>query len=334
MLSSIIVTFAVAVLLAWLLSRARGRWRVLDIPNDRSLHTEPTPRTGGIAILAGAGAGTLTAWHQGYAILDGSTLVAVLALALLALLDDRHSLGAGLRLLVQAGVVAALLYVHRQPELPDLLLPLALLFLVWMINLYNFMDGMDGFAGGMAGIGFGAYAFIAWQAGHMELALACAIIVAASVGFLLLNFPPARLFMGDSGSTVLGLLAGIVILEAHVARILPLWLGILVFSPFIVDASITLAARVFRRERFWEAHKSHYYQRLVQLGWGHRRTTLAEYALMLACSGSAAVAVGMTIPAQVCIIFAWSAVYVILMRLIIAAERRRKRKHETLRTAS
>jgi UDP-N-acetylmuramyl pentapeptide phosphotransferase/UDP-N-acetylglucosamine-1-phosphate transferase len=262
-----------------------------------------------------------------------ATVTAILTLALVALVDDRHNLRAGLRLLVQAAVVAVLLYFNRPPEMPVMLLPVALLFLVWMINLYNFMDGMDGFAAGMAGIGFGTYAVLAWQAGHMELALGCAVIAAAAVGFLLLNFPPARLFMGDSGSTVFGLLAGIVILQAHVEGILPFWLGILIFSPFIVDASITLTARILRGERFWMPHKTHYYQRVVQLGWGHRRTTLAEYGLMMACSGTASAAAGMTIHAQGFILAAWTVIYAVLMRLIRGAERRKERKHETLRPA-
>jgi UDP-N-acetylmuramyl pentapeptide phosphotransferase/UDP-N-acetylglucosamine-1-phosphate transferase len=334
MLHAISVTFVVAALLAWLLTRVRGRWRVLDIPNERSLHTQPTPRTGGLAILAGAGAGMVTAWHEGYAIADAATVTAISILALLALVDDRHKLGAGVRLLVQIAVVAVLLYSNLpQTGTPVMLLPVALLFLVWMINLYNFMDGMDGFAAGMACIGFGTYAVLAWQAGHPELALGCAVIVAAAAGFLLLNFPPARLFMGDSGSTVLGLLAGIVILQAHGEGILPLWLGILIFSPFIVDASITLTARVLRGERFWIPHKTHYYQRVVQLGWGHRRTTLAEYGLMIACSGTATAAAGMTIHAQGLIIAAWSVIYAVLIHLIRAAERRKERKHEALRPA-
>jgi UDP-N-acetylmuramyl pentapeptide phosphotransferase/UDP-N-acetylglucosamine-1-phosphate transferase len=333
MLPAIIITFVTAALVSWLLTRARGRWRVLDIPNERSLHTQPMPRTGGLAILSGAGGGMVAAWHQGYTLADPTTVIAVLTLALLALIDDRHDLGAGLRLLVQAVVVTVLLYVHWPPDVPVLLLPSALLFLVWMINLYNFMDGMDGFAGGMAAIGFGTYAVLAWQAGQPQLAVGCAVIVAAAAGFLLLNFPPARLFMGDSGSTVLGLLAGTVILQAHVEGILPIWLGSLVFSPFIVDASMTLTARVFRGDRFWMPHKSHYYQRVVQLGWGHRRTTLAEYGLMLACSGTVVAAAGMTIPVQGLIIAAWSVIYAVLMHLIRAAERRMERKHEALRPA-
>jgi UDP-N-acetylmuramyl pentapeptide phosphotransferase/UDP-N-acetylglucosamine-1-phosphate transferase len=333
MLAAITVTFVLTALLAWLLSRARGRWRLLDIPNERSLHTRPTPRTGGIALLAGAGAGLFTAWHQGYAIADTATTLAVLALAVLALADDRHNLRAGLRLLVQTAIVGLLLYFSWRPEISVAVVPVVLLFLVWMTNLYNFMDGMDGFAAGMAGIGFGTYAVLAWQADHAGLALGCAIIAAAAAGFLLLNFPPARIFMGDTGSTVLGLLAGVVILQAHIERILPFWLGLLVFSPFIVDASVTLTSRVLRGEHFWMPHKTHYYQRVVQLGWGHRRTVLAGYGVMMACSGTAIAATGMTNRGQGFIIGAWSVIYAVLMRLIRSAERSKERQHETLRPA-
>lgn len=334
MLTAILVTFAIAALLSWLLARARGRWVVLDVPNERSLHTHPTPRSGGVAMLAGGAVGGCIAWHQGYAIADISLTLAIMALATVALIDDRHKLGPGVRLLVQLVVIGLLLYSNSQPDLPAMLLVIALLFLVWMINLYNFMDGMDGFAAGMTVIGFGTYALLAWQTGHMELAMGCAVIVAAAAGFLLLNFPPARLFMGDSGSTVLGLLAGVVILQAHAEAILPLWLGVLVFSPFVVDASLTLVTRIFRGERFWMPHKTHYYQRVVQLGWGHRRTVLAEYGLMLACGGSSIAAATVALNIQILIIVVWSVLYAGLIILIGRTERSKERQHETLRPST
>jgi len=334
MLTAILVTFASAALLSWLLARARGRWVVLDVPNERSLHTHPTPRSGGVAMLAAGGVGGLMAWHQGHVIADISVTLAILALATVALVDDRHKLGPGVRLLVQLVVIGLLLYSNMQPDVPVMLLVIVLLFLVWMINLYNFMDGMDGFAAGMAVIGFGAYAWLAWQAGHMELALGCAMIVAATAGFLLLNFPPASLFMGDSGSTVLGLLAGVIMLQAHIEAILPLWLGVLVFSPFVVDASLTLVTRILRGERFWMPHKIHCYQRVVQLGWGHRRTALAEYGLMLAVGGSAIAAAGMAVNIQILIILVWSVIYAGLIFLIGRTERSKERQHETLRPST
>ncbi|MEN8206955.1 MAG: glycosyltransferase family 4 protein [Pseudomonadota bacterium] len=325
MIPAIVAAFTVSGLLAWFLAHAEGRWRVLDIPNERSLHTRPTPRTGGISLLAGLAAGLLTAWlWNGVAVMSWPFTLAIAMLTIVALIDDRHTLGAGPRLLIQFGAVSLLLFTQASPPLDTLTQITALLFLVWMINLYNFMDGMDGFAGGMAVIGFATVALLAWQAGDVAFALGCAVVVAAAAGFLLLNFPPARLFMGDSGSTVLGLLAGVVILYAHSEAILPLWLGLLVFSPFIVDASVTLATRVLHGEKFWQAHKTHYYQRLVQIGWGHKRTVLAEYALMIACGTTAVAAAPQSLAFQTTIIAGWAVIYVTLIYVIHRAEQHRE----------
>ena len=325
MLLALAITFTVTGIMSWWLANARGHWLVLDMPNERSLHTRPTPRTGGIAILLGTGTGLLAAWlWNGYTVVSLTLTAAVLALTLVALLDDRYTLGAGPRLLTQIGAVSLLLFTQQLPVSGSLALIIALLFLVWMINLYNFMDGMDGFAAGMAVFGFGTFALLAWQAGNMDLALGCTIIVASCLGFLLLNFPPARLFMGDTGSTVLGLLAGVVILKAHHDAILPFWLGLLIFSPFIVDASVTLGTRILRGEKFWQAHRTHYYQRLVQIGWGHKRTVLAEYTLMIACSATAMAAASQPLARQTTIIAGWAVIYVVLIYLVHRAERRRE----------
>jgi UDP-N-acetylmuramyl pentapeptide phosphotransferase/UDP-N-acetylglucosamine-1-phosphate transferase len=130
--------------------------------------------------------------------------------------------------------------------------------------------------------------------------------------------------MGDAGSTVLGLLAGIVILKAHIETILPFWLGILVFSPFIVDASVTLATRVLSGDKFWLPHKFHNYQLLVEHGWGHKRTVLAEYTLMLACSATAIVAAPQPPWRQTIIIAGWALLYAVLIYKIRHATRRRE----------
>ena len=324
MILTIVTAFLVSSGLSLFLARTQGSWQVLDVPNERSLHVHPTPRTGGIALLAGLAAGLVTSRYL-YDITPVSwpTAVATTLLAVVALIDDRHDLGAIPRLVVQIGVVLLLLLSREilSQGIPAQLA--ALLFMVWMVNLYNFMDGMDGFAGGMAVIGFTCFAVLANQAGNTEFALGCALVAAAAAGFLLLNFPPARLFMGDTGSTVLGLLAGLVILSAHTTDLLPVWLGMLVFSPFIADASVTLARRLLRGERIWEAHKTHYYQRLVELGWGHRRTVLAEYALMAACGASALVAVRLATHWQTTIIAVWAVIYITLMYWIHRAEQRR-----------
>src|SRR5262245_1457719 len=151
------------------------------------------------------------------------------------------------------------------------------------------MDRSDGLAGGMAVFGFSFYAVAAWLAGSTEFALVNLSIAAAAGAFLVFNFHPARIFLGDAGSVPLGFLAAALGLIGWLQRDWTGWFPILVFSPFIMDASVTLARRLLRREKVWQAHRDHYYQRLVRLGWGHGRTALAEYAVMFA-SGVAALA--------------------------------------------
>lgn len=197
---------------------------------------------------------------------------------------------------------------------------LTLVFTVWMINLYNFMDGMDGFAGGMTVIGFSALAWLGRA--DADFAGFCLIVAAASAGFLVHNFPPAKIFMGDTGSTTLGFLAAVCSLGGSKVGLFPLWAALLVFSPFIVDATVTLLRRLFRGERVWEAHRSHYYQRLVLLGWGHRRTVLAEYVLMLACAGSAVGAVALPPSGQLSLLIAWVVIYLLLMWAVERLEQR------------
>ena len=160
---------------------------------------------------------------------------------------------------------------------------LAVVAIVWMTNLYNFMDGMDGLAGGMALFGFGFYALAGVLSGHLPFAVTNAAIAAAAGAFLLFNFHPARIFMGDAGSTLLGFLAACLGLVGWQLGIWTLWFPGLVFSPFIVDATVTLARRLLWGEKIWRPHREHYYQRLVLSGWGHRRTVLAEYGVMILC---------------------------------------------------
>jgi UDP-N-acetylmuramyl pentapeptide phosphotransferase/UDP-N-acetylglucosamine-1-phosphate transferase len=200
-----------------------------------------------------------------------------------------------------------------------------LLFIVWMINLYNFMDGMDGFAGGMTIFGFGTFAVLGLIAGDMLFSVLNLIIAAAASGFLMFNFPPARIFMGDVGSSTLGFLAASMSLWAAHARLFPLWVAVLVFSPFIVDATVTLLRRLLRREKFWQAHKTHYYQKLVQAGWGHRRTVLLEYAIMLGCGATALWAVRAPDWMQLVVLAGWALFYsVFFYRVWRLAARSRK----------
>ena len=123
-----------------------------------------------------------------------------------------------------------------------------------------------------------------WTAGHDAFLAVSLIIAAASAGFLFFNFPPARIFMGDVGSSTLGLLAATLSLWGARDGVFPFWIALLVFSPFIVDATVTLFHRLLRGDKIWQAHKTHFYQRLVRAGWGHRKTVLFEYAIMLGCA--------------------------------------------------
>jgi UDP-N-acetylmuramyl pentapeptide phosphotransferase/UDP-N-acetylglucosamine-1-phosphate transferase len=193
------------------------------------------------------------------------------------------------------------------------------LAIAWMTNLYNFMDGSDGLAGGMSAIGFGAYAIAAWQSGVSNVALPSIALASACAAFLLFNFPPARLFMGDAGSIPLGFVAGALGVHGAVTEIWPAWFPLLVFSPFVVDASVTLARRAVSGEPFWRAHRTHYYQRLVLGGWSSRRLALGAYAVMLAASVSAIAACSLERETQYAIIGLWSAMY---FASIVAIERR------------
>jgi len=252
---------------------------------------------------------------------------AALLVAAVSFLDDRFSLNAGVRLLVHAGAAGWLLSDGFLPQsfvLPGMAFGLAvpvawvggILFVVWLINLYNFMDGMDGFAAGMAGFGFSAYALLGFMAGDSLFALLSLVVAASATGFLLFNFPPARIFMGDTGASTLGFLVAAFSLWADRDGLFPLWVGLLVFSPFIVDATVTLFRRLLTGEKLWEAHRSHYYQRLVRLGWGHRRTVLVEYGLMFAAAVSAAVAVQLDAMSQWLIGSVWIFVYLSAITLV------------------
>lgn len=258
----------------------RSRGLPLDKPNERSLHVVPVSRTGGIAIVAGIVAAAL--WLQ----TSPALLVPAVALAIASYFDDRYALPAAVRLVVHLAAAAGFLWLAAASSGAALLV--VLLFAIgWITNLYNFMDGSDGLAGGMAVIGFGTYGLAAHLGGGYDIAAIAWSIAAAGGGFLIFNFPPARIFMGDVGSIPLGFLAGALGVVGWQRGLWPLWFPLPVFAPFIVDASITLARRLLRGEQVWVAHRQHYYQRVILSGWSHRKTAFGEYALMLLCGATA-----------------------------------------------
>ena len=254
-------------------------WKVLDHPNERSLHLHPVPRVGGIGLLAGISfAWTLLTPGTGMVV-----WVCLLLLCLVSCLDDARGVSILLRLFVHLVAATAVSYQALWDTSAWWTTPIAALAICWMINLYNFMDGSDGLAGGMAMFGFFAYGVASWIAGNTGFALLNFSICAAAMAFLIFNFHPAKVFLGDAGSIPLGYLAGAFGLTGYTKGYWSLWFPVLVFSPFVVDATLTLVRRLFCGHRIWHAHRDHYYQRLVQLGWGHRNTALAEYLLMAIC---------------------------------------------------
>jgi UDP-N-acetylmuramyl pentapeptide phosphotransferase/UDP-N-acetylglucosamine-1-phosphate transferase len=282
------------------------------------LHTRPTPRVGGIALIMAA---LPLAFILTEPALDWVWALA-LGLSLVSFADDMKSLPIVVRLTAHfaAAAVAVAALASGVSGVSVFVLALSTLVLAWMTNLYNFMDGSDGLAGGMAVIGFGTFAIAAAQAAATPLALACATLASAALGFLVFNFPPARAFMGDAGSIPLGFLAGTLGGYGIVAGAWPAWFPFLVFSPFVVDASVTIARRVLRRERFWIAHRSHHYQRLVLSGWSPRRLAASAYSLMLAAGATALAMRSAEGANQYAILVVWALLY---LAAIVAVERKR-----------
>jgi UDP-GlcNAc:undecaprenyl-phosphate GlcNAc-1-phosphate transferase len=264
------------------------------LPNARTLHERPVPRVGGIAIWAGflpvamlAPPGLLETWVW---------VVPWLVLALVSLRDDERGVGVGVRLTVHmlAALWIALALALRAWAAGSTPLPAVLLgactaaaTVAWSLNLFNFMDGSDGLAGVMAVVGFASYGAAMSLAGMPATAFFA--LAAATMPFLAANLPPARIFMGDVGAIPLGFLAASFGLAGVAAGTWPAWFPVLVFLPFVADATVTLVRRLARHEKVWEAHRAHYYQRLLQLGAGHGGT-LAVYSLWMVGTAASALA--------------------------------------------
>lgn len=277
----------IAALGSWGMARWAYRGGMLDLPNARSSHRLPTPRGGGLAVVVAFMLGL--GWLQFTISLDAALLNALLygggGLACIGLLDDYYSLRRSWRLLGQFLAAAWALYCLQGVDLVSNLSPLLwwgeqlilLIALVWLINLYNFMDGIDGLAASEAI--FVALAFILLTATTHDISRVMAILAAASVGFLFLNWAPARIFMGDSGSCFLGYVLGVCLLAGAEQQLLSVWAALILLAVFIVDATYTLLHRVIRRTRWYEPHCSHAYQRAARRCNSHAVVTLVVLML-------------------------------------------------------
>ncbi|MBL8701324.1 MAG: glycosyltransferase family 4 protein [Alphaproteobacteria bacterium] len=280
---------AIATAVAW----AMARWRpLMDQPNDRSSHALPTPRGGGLGIVAAAVFGWILFWNAGFASrpvagAEIGLLVGALIVAAAGLADDRRAQPARLKFGAQA--LAASVAIALGLDLAHLHVPLlgpialgpagpvlAFVWLVGLTNAFNFMDGLDGLAATTATIAAIGLALAAHVLGDGPTAALAWSLAAASAGFLVLNRPPARIFMGDVGSQFLGFaFAGIGLLLARRgapgvgALIVPLLL-----LHFLFDTIVTAIARARRGAPLWQAHREHLYQRLNRSGLDHGGVTL------------------------------------------------------------
>jgi Fuc2NAc and GlcNAc transferase len=279
-------------LLTEVVRRAALRLGRLDIPNERSSHVAPTPRGGGLAIVIALSAALLFLAWRGE--VGGALLLPLLvggcAVAGVGFVDDRRPLSPAIRLLVH--LAAATLAVYTLGGLPALTLGaktvdlgwvghvMAVLGVVWILNLFNFMDGIDGIAGAEAVVVCASAALLFTVMGAPGASTQVAWLAAAgSAGFLILNWPPARIFMGDVGSGYLGYVIGVLALAGAHEHPAGIFAWLILGGAFVVDASVTLVRRLARGERVYEAHRCHAYQHLSRRWSSHLSVTLLVLAI-------------------------------------------------------
>lgn len=285
-------TFATGIVATWLVERYALQRQILDQPSARGLHARATPRGGGAAILLVVSA-TLLALH-GFGLAgwfaQPAVIVVGIAFGLLGWLDDHSSVPIAPRLLAQIAFAAVFVIVAGAVLVAPLVaitgMPVWLVQLVVVVaiagfvNLFNFMDGADGYAGGVTVAAMTSGAVIAMLTGDHDLLLMTLAVAGATAGFLVRNWQPAHIFMGDVGSYFLGfqccLLAAYDVLAGR-----GVWVWAILLAPFITDGVLTLARRMWRRERFWRAHRTHAYQVLILSGLSHACVSAAIVVLTL-----------------------------------------------------
>lgn len=262
--------------LSFVLTAALRRYALarsmLDVPNDRSSHTVPTPRGGGVSIVVTFLTSLAVMW--GWNFVDTQFFFgaagAGLLVAVVGFMDDHGHIAARWRLLGHfAGAAWVLAWTGGLApiEVAGMVLNLrwagdflALFYLVWLLNLYNFMDGIDGIASVEAICVCLSACLLYWVSGHQSLIWGPLLLAMSVLGFLFWNFPPAKIFMGDAASGFLGIILGVLSLQAAAVEPRFLWVWLILLGVFIVDATFTLLRRLLRGDKVYEAHRSHAYQ--------------------------------------------------------------------------
>ena len=272
---------------------------LIDWPNERSSHTRPTPRGGGLGpvLVILVGSALLGAWgglppRVACALVGGGSLI-----ALVGWLDDRRSLGIATRLAAHVlaagwamwwlGGVPTLTVGESAVRLGPLGVVLGGATIVWAVNVTNFMDGIDGLAAGETATVSLTAALLLLAAGDVPLATAAALTGASALGFLVWNWQPARIFLGDVGSGFLGFVLAVLAIASERAGSVPALVWLLLYAAFAVDATSTLVRRALRGERWYAPHRSHAYQRAVQAGWSHARVSASVIGFNLGLGGLA-----------------------------------------------
>ncbi|WP_050122680.1 MraY family glycosyltransferase [Yersinia alsatica] len=304
------IFFVVSVMLTYLLRVYALKNNIIDTPNSRSSHVIPTPRGGGVAIVVSFLIGIMLFYFQGYLALLPAVglIISGGVIALVGFWDDHGHIAARWRLLAHFSAAAFLLFcLGGFPALTisgytiDLGLfgsVFGLLFLVWMLNLYNFMDGIDGLASAEAVIAcIGAIVIYLISGSHIELDsyLVLWLLASTVLGFLLWNFPPAKIFMGDAGSGFLGLIIGSLAISAGWIETKFFFCWLILLGLFIVDATWTLVRRVLGGFKVYEAHRSHGYQIASRKFKRHLPVTLLAIAINVVWLFPIALLVGLNI---------------------------------------
>jgi Fuc2NAc and GlcNAc transferase len=321
--AAVAASFGLSLVGCFVVKDVARRLRLVDVPNERSLHQVPVPRLGGVAIVLSVGI-VLAATNRVFPVLEQRDVVAWLVgasvLAVLGFLDDVWHLPTLLRLLTQFAVATGVLHEVLQAGSFELAAGLrvqvaegvalapAVIFVVATTNIFNFMDGMDGLAATQtlaAGIALAAGAAFA---GQSDLTLIGLVLAAAAGGFFVHNAPRASLFLGDAGSTALGFSFGtLAILASTRPSPVPLGVVLIALAPFLLDGTFTILRRLRHGERIWRAHRTHLYQRAVATGLTHRdvlkvyvlwsavATLGAVFAVGCGLAGTLAIGLGMAI---------------------------------------
>lgn len=294
---SLFFLFITAAVLSWwitglvrIYAKKKG---ILDIPNDRSSHRIPTPKGGGLGIVAAFLGGIIFLYCAGR--LDLRSVMAYIGggifLALVGWMDDKKSLPVLPRLLVHLSVsIWALFWLGglKGITLGNYFFPfrwlgtvITIFGIAWFINLYNFMDGIDGIAGSQAVIAAFFGGICLFVRGNMELAFVSWLLAFSSLGFLIWNWPPAKIFMGDTGSCVLGYFFGVTAVISENSGTFPLITWLVLLGVFIVDSTLTLLRRFLSGEKWYEPHCTHAYQCAVRIGYSQHRVLLAAIMINL-----------------------------------------------------